>query len=1076
MADESGIQKIGVQAVFDNANFKAGSDEYNAGMARSSRVTDEATKTMADDWAKLSERLDKSRQGIDQVRTSLSDRSRGIDAALKTAHTSTQNFSTALMALGAGAAAGIASAGVGLVVEGFNSAIGAISGAKDAVIGFIEECAKGKAREEELGLAAQFMGQQAGLSATQVDNLLSGLEQMGATGDTAGEAIAKFAQHSLDATQATDLFRLAQGASIISGEGVQSTYLGLIDTISTLRTRGLKQLGLNIDLAAAETVYAQSLGKTKDQLTEDEQSQALLNATLQQGTKLMGLYAEGIKLPAAQMRRLSGSLMPELLDAIGAPFQDALSNSTQAMSYFVKGLTNALNEGGALYPIMVKIGTIASFLSEGLLNLAKVATDVGIAFASKLGVSLTDVASNALDWGVNIAVQLANGIMQGAADAIVAAMNFVSNLLFGWLSPGSPPKIVPNIDKWGAAAIGEWLQGFTMADFSTLEAIQSPLQKALEDAFGKSGKEASAAFAKLSGEILSAIDAGAMSDALYNEIAGIGELGPQLAILTKDQVALAAATKESEAAQKALTDSQKAASAAQSKVSSLIRQYNAMLRGGAGKEALDAKMAEIRAAEKERDLAQASVSEAQTSLDTAQEKAAALKEQTALQAALVSQQQKLAKAESATAGGGAGGGGAGGGAGGGGLKVPSVGGGGGLKTPDLSGLGKGIGDAIDAAKGEIQSKWNSIWDGMVEKASGLWERISPAWDRLRGGIQGVLDSLNNNIVQPALTWLQSQWEQATNGIQQWLQKHGSSVQTILGSAYQAAQQIVTIAVAYIRARWNDFLAWPIWQIMGDNLTTAWEGFKRIVSDAADAVGNILDAFAALSQGNWEDFWAAMRRVLENVGDALITLVGTTLETILHTFGTSLDSLFTNWDFIFSSIRTIFSTWWTDIQQSATNGMRAVSDAILGAITTAQTDLSNLGKNFSDIGTALITALKDGIVGAAQGVVDAATGVVNSAITAAQNALGMHSPPKVFIDMGRASSRAFGAGMKQESGAATQASVGLMARATAPLAMAPILTGNSSSTTVNMGGVSIYNPMQLAQFESMLTRVLKGAQR
>ena len=66
-------------------------------------------------------------------------------------------------------------------------------------------------------------------------------------------------------------------------------------------------------------------------------------------------------------------------------------------------------------------------------------------------------------------------------------------------------------------------------------------------------------------------------------------------------------------------------------------------------------------------------------------------------------------------------------------------------------------------------------------------------------------------------------------------------------------------------------------------------------------------------------------------------------------------------------------------------------------------LSGIGgklSEFTSMGSNLINGLKRGIQNAAGSVVSAARGVVSDAISAAENLLGIHSPSKVFADIGK----------------------------------------------------------------------------
>jgi len=74
-----------------------------------------------------------------------------------------------------------------------------------------------------------------------------------------------------------------------------------------------------------------------------------------------------------------------------------------------------------------------------------------------------------------------------------------------------------------------------------------------------------------------------------------------------------------------------------------------------------------------------------------------------------------------------------------------------------------------------------------------------------------------------------------------------------------------------------------------------------------------------------------------------------------------------------------------------------------------------------MGSNLINGLKRGIQDAAGNVVSAAKKVVSNAISAAKNLLGIHSPSKVFADIGKYSGEGFIQGLKSYSSKVADAS-------------------------------------------------------
>ena len=988
-------EKLGITAVFDSDAFSKGLAKYNADIEAATKMTDKDASAMGVSWNDATKRFHDAANKMVPFADVLG---KGIPAGAKDATSALAGFSGGAGVM-TGVITGLVTSGTTFLLNSLTQIAGAAANAGKAISDFVKESTQGAARGEELGLAAQYMGQQAGYTARQVSDLTQQLIAAGVTDDIAGEAISKLAQNDLDLAKATELLKVAQGGSIMTGRAVTDVYMDMITAVSYGMPRALKQYGITLDQTKANEAYAKSLGRNVKSLTEEETKQAGLNAVLEKGAGLQGVYAEAMKLPAAQLRDLTGVLIPKLMDAVGTPFQDAFMEAVTAVSRLVVWITTAISEGGALYPVMTALAAAASVIADTLGGLADAALAAGDALFGSLGGSMGKTANSAVIWGTNIVTSLANGMMQGAADAMNSAMNFISDLLSGWLSPGSPPKVAPDIDKWGADAIGTWLGGFSQADFSTLNEIQGPLQSALNLAFGAAGKgAASEAFNQLSAEILTAIDAGEMSAQLFQDItAAGGQYGEQIALLVQDQVALTAATRELAAAQQALTEAQNRGAAAGVKVSAGIKEYNAMLRSGAGKEALAAKLAEIKASEKEKALADQQGAAAQVSVDAASDKVSALKETVALQSAIVAQQQKLAQAAAVA------GAGVGAGAGAGALDKAGGGGGGGVVVPtvdDIFEAKKGgslkdnLAETIDKMKTDITAKFNELWKSVADTASTLWEQIKVYLGPAMNNIRDTLAEMNK--------WWSNHKEEIgrfVDGVIATLGRFGKFVGDLLAPAVHGGLGLIT---GYVKAFWQE--------MNGD-----------------------FDGAQVTRLTSWTLFWLDMKKSFKVFYDGSISLM---------------ENYFKTWRTFFDNIKKVVE----DFVENVKTAFTSVDWTLLGAV--------------------VMDGLRKGITDRVNSVVGDAITAANDIINSIKDRMGISSPSKVMAQLGEQTM----AGLAQ--GITRTASVPAMAAARAasaiPMAMTPVMSGATNNINMNMGGVSIYNPMNMAMFESMLTRVMKGA--
>ncbi len=130
----------------------------------------------------------------------------------------------------------------------------------------------------------------------------------------------------------------------------------------------------------------------------------------------------------------------------------------------------------------------------------------------------------------------------------------------------------------------------------------------------------------------------------------------------------------------------------------------------------------------------------------------------------------------------------------------------------------------------------------------------------------------------------------------------------------------------------------------------------------------------------------------------------------------------------SAITNKMGEFFTKGKESMINFKNGISNK-LSDVKNAATDiisnvLSGIGgklSEFTSMGRNLINGLKSGIQNAASSVVSAARGVVSDAISAAKNLLGIHSPSKVFADIGKYSGEGLVRGLKSYSSKVADAS-------------------------------------------------------
>jgi hypothetical protein len=167
-------------------------------------------------------------------------------------------------------------------------------------------------------------------------------------------AVAQFIRASLDLSKAADIARVAQDAAVISGMNSTETFDMITLGIVKMNTEILRTAGITVDANVAYAEYAKSVKKSAASLTSAEKQQALMNAVLKQGGNIAGAYAAAMQEPGKVLRSFP-RYFNDIFVAIGGVLKPLFGKVVIGAAEFLKKLTGAVSEGGALYPVLVKL-------------------------------------------------------------------------------------------------------------------------------------------------------------------------------------------------------------------------------------------------------------------------------------------------------------------------------------------------------------------------------------------------------------------------------------------------------------------------------------------------------------------------------------------------------------------------------------------------------------------------------------------------------------------------------------------------------------------------------------------------
>lgn len=677
------------------------------------RLVAEGTKQFVLDLGKVHVAWNKTTKEFDRAGAATAKASTGLTRVGRSA----AGASTGLLSMAG--SMGAAVTGLGTLVTGVSRAVKAIAALGDEVFGLAIRASELQGISMQFSILTQNVegGSKAMLNALQDASagMISTRDLMTKFNDAAALVNVQFAQRLPEA------LRLLSKVSAATGTDMNFLLESLTLGVGRLQPKIIDNLKIQISVAEATAKATEMFGKQADALTVLEKQTALTDLTLAKLEEKFGALPDTTKTLAAQTAALQANFQ-NIGDTLGAFLVPGFTTLVESVNKVVGAFSAAISEGGALEPLLIKLGAVFSILADGVAAFADRAVETFENLSGDMSVGIADTIEQALRWGVELIAAFAEGIVEATTTVLVQAMNFVSSMLTSWLLGASPPKVAPGIVRWGISLMQMYLEGMTQADFGILKKVQGPLKKVL------SGPEF-AAISKILAGALAGDDKGTFLTTVGK---AAGEFGNALEKLAATNFALADSVVAVQEAENALARSREKILDSQAEVNEATAEYNRLLRAGATENELQAQLGLINAAEQNLRTSLDQVDVQEDVIKAAKERQAQLEAEEKLQqnvvdqlinanAALSEQEKTAAKARAKK-----------GPKGKAGIveAIPEV-----LGIPAGLDIGGRIGAAIDAMKAQMKDKLKDIFAPLGEAYETSWkpaiDKVIASWNQLR---------------------------------------------------------------------------------------------------------------------------------------------------------------------------------------------------------------------------------------------------------------------------------------------------------------------------------------------------------
>lgn len=320
-----------------------------------------------------------------------------------------------------------------------------------------------------------------------------------------------------------------------------------------------------------------------------------------------------------------------------------------------------------------------------------------------------------------------------------------------------------------------------------------------------------------------------------------------------------------------------------------------------------------------------------------------------------------------------------------------------------TGITEGITTAFDGAKEAIVTVWDGIKTAVVEKVSGIKDGIMQALEPIAGNIKNIWNGIK--------TVTQAVWDIIKN--------------VVIGAGLVILQTITGDFKGAVDS------AKQIWDNLKQATQTAWEAIKDIIKNAIEAASTVISTVTAKIKEAITTAWNNVKETTTSVWNSIKEAIKQAWDNIKESVKTSIENVKTTIKDGFDQAKQNISTAVENIKKTVSEGFKNVLTTIKntlrelpGTIKTAFTNAINAAKSFISqaiqVGRDLINGFITGIKEMASNLANAAKNVVGNAISAAKSALKIHSPSRVFKDIGFYTVKGFAVGLTDNAKMAANA--------------------------------------------------------
>lgn len=292
-----------------------------------------------------------------------------------------------------------------------------------------------------------------------------------------------------------------------------------------------------------------------------------------------------------------------------------------------------------------------------------------------------------------------------------------------------------------------------------------------------------------------------------------------------------------------------------------------------------------------------------------------------------------------------------------------------------------------------------LWNSFATWFMGIWNQISTA---CQPALQAIGTFITQTMSQIQQIW-QTGWTLITTILQNVWNTIGPIIMTaltaiittitpLLQAGIQNIQTIFQTAATIISTVWNG-----LWNTITTVAQDTWTIITTIISTALAVIQGIIQLALAVVNGNWSAAWSAIQGIASAVWGGIQGVVSAGVGMVSGVVSAACSTIRSVWAALWNGVRSIVSSVWGGIVGTVSNMVGRVGSVVSGIGGTVRSAVSGAGSWLVSAGRNIIQGLINGITGMVGSLYSSITNALSGLVDKAKNALGIHSPSRVFRD-------------------------------------------------------------------------------